>query len=446
MNAFLISHTLEAYQLVSGSSKPADAIMTFYMRGHKHLGAKDRRFISEHVYAILRFEPTLEKLSNEITAFLQIDPHLAVPLRVLIHFAKLDQATDEELAVLFQPLLQLSVQTLLDISHLARKKKPADEPTIERLATAYGFTEWMTREFAASFGKNELEALLESLNHEAPLILRANTLKCTREEAQQALFAEDIESELGKFSPFSLIIKKRQPIFATRAFKSGMVEIQDEGSQLISLLLNPKPQTKVLDACAGGGGKTLHLAALMGGRGKVFAYDKFESRFGNIRDRIRRSGAQNIEVIESPDAFDMFEKKHRGTLDSVLIDAPCTGSGTLRRNPDMKLRLKQSSLETLPIEQLQILTRFSSFLKPGGRVVYATCSLFQKENESVVESFLKANQDFTLLSPSEAISTIKLSFDSESLAKRFSGDSYMRLSPHKDDTDGFFAAILQKKT
>jgi 16S rRNA (cytosine967-C5)-methyltransferase len=314
----------------------------------------------------------------------------------------------------------------------------------QTLSERFAFPDWVTEKLRAEFSESDLERLYAALNAEAPLTLRTNTLLISRADLQQRLLCESIATTFGNLSPDALICDRRHPIFQTQCFKEGLCEIQDEGSQLISLLLNPKPKTITLDACAGGGGKTLHLATLMQNKGKVYAYEKFPKRFGNIRNRLKRSSLQNVEILNSDNSLQRFCEKFSGKVDYILIDAPCTGSGTLRRNPDLKRRLTPDSLERIRNTQSEILDDYAPLLKAGGRLVYATCSIFREENEAQVEAFLSRHKDFSLLPVSEVVKEIRIDADLTRLRERLQNETYLKLFPHCDNTDGFFAAVLTR--
>lgn len=322
-------------------------------------------------------------------------------------------------------------------------RQVSEDTSPQSLSWRYAFPLWMTEKLLETRSPDEVAALYHAMNTPAPVTLRVNTMKITREALQEKLRSEGIEVRKGYLSPDALYCEERRNVMQTEVFKQGLFEIQDEGSQIISRLLNPKPGQKVLDACAGGGGKTLHLATLMRGQGKVFAFEKYEKRFGNIRERIRRSGLQNIELVR-PEQFEQFEKRFGGKLDAILIDAPCTGSGTVRRNPDLKLRLTKEALQKMVQVQLEVLSRYAPLLKEGGTAVYATCSIFEDENERIVETFLNRYASFKLISPEEQLKASQTTKELAALIARVQQAPYLKLLPHQDETDGFFAAVLIK--
>ncbi len=429
----LLSHSLEAYTAVRSDTRPADAVLSDYLRARKYLGSHDRKFISEAVYGTLRYDLALEPFVA--TAFPQNSNKLTY---ALILFLFLSQRHGDDLLSPTSELTSLPETQLFDLRSQFFSKRQQTQSISER----YAFPHWVTEKLLREFSEAELEHLYAALNTEAPLTLRTNTLLISRAALQQKLAAENIPTTFGTLSPVALLCDRRRPIFQSQSFKEGLCEIQDEGSQLISLILNPKPRTIVLDACAGGGGKTLHLATLMQNKGKVYAYEKFPKRFGNIRDRLKRSTLQNVERLDSDAKLQRFQEKFNGKVDSILIDAPCTGSGTLRRNPDLKRRLTPESLECLKNVQSEILDTYAPLLKVGGRLVYATCSIFREENEAQVEAFLSRHQNFSHVPVSEVVKEIRIDADLTRLCERLQNELYLKLFPHRDNTDGFLSIYI----
>jgi 16S rRNA (cytosine967-C5)-methyltransferase len=438
----LLSHSIEAYQAVRNARRPADVELSDYLRARKYLGSHDRKFISETVYGALRLDLSLEPFAQRALAQIPL-PDKAFSgefLFALVIFLFLAKSATPNLIGAFSELSNLSAELLLELqSSFLEADGREQSPSLK-----FAFPEWVVVKLSLDFPADELAALLHALNSPAPLALRANTLLISRDDLQKKLAQEQIPASPGALSPDALICDGRRPIFQSQSFKNGLCEIQDEGSQLISILLNPKPKTIVLDACAGGGGKTLHLAALMQNKGKVYAYDKFPKRLGNIRERIKRSGLQNIDLLDSDEKLERFQKNYAEQVDFILIDAPCTGSGTIRRNPDLKRRLTPESLESLVKIQSEILGDFAPLLKPNGKMVYATCSIFSDENEAQIAGFLSRRSDFALLPLRDALQEIRISADLTALQRRLETETYLKLFPHRDNTDGFFAAVLRR--
>ena len=307
--------------------------------------------------------------------------------------------------------------------------------TAEKLSLLYSLPEWMIHQFIEQYGFEQAAAIGESLNHTAPLTLRVNTLKASVDECRAQLEKEGVATKKTKYSPFGLCVQKRLNIFQLQSFRSGLFEVQDEGSQILPLLLDPKPRSKVVDACSGGGGKSLELAALMKNRGVIFALDVNAHRLDDLRKRIRRSGSDTIRV--------QLVKEHNvpdslvGVADNVLVDAPCSGLGTLRRNPGMKWTTTPDAISELSSKQYEILSEYSQCVKQNGRLVYATCTLTADENERVVEKFLTSHSDFELMRPSHILERYGL--------QGLEIGHYLRLFPHVHGTDGFFAAVMKRK-
>jgi 16S rRNA (cytosine967-C5)-methyltransferase len=277
---------------------------------------------------------------------------------------------------------------------------------------------------------------MEALNAQAPIDLRANTLKCL--DAADLILALDVDGYHGvrtPISPLGVRLKKRLPAFNTQAFKDGKFEMQDEGSQLVSLLVEAKPGQKVIDFCAGAGGKTLAIAATMKNKGRILAWDISENRLSQMGKRLARAGVSTVQTHVLRDEADPFLKRHLKTADWVVVDAPCSGSGTWRRNPDLKWRFTLEDLQEIKQVQARILKSAARLVAPGGRLVYITCSLFPDENFWQVKQFLGGNPTFAVEAPNELWNKHTTLRD---------GITALALSPHQDGTDGFFAAILLK--
>jgi len=280
----------------------------------------------------------------------------------------------------------------------------------------------------------KLEAEIAALGDEAPLDLRVNLLKSTLSEATALLVAEGIEAVSMKFSPLGLRVQGRRPVTSGKAFQDGKIEIQDEGSQLVAILVGAKPGMRVVDWCAGAAGKTLALAALMQNKGQIVACDVSAPRLEGAVKRLRRAGAFNVErhLIEPGDKW---LKRRAGSFDRVLVDAPCSGTGTWRRNPDGRLRLTETDLIELVPKQAAILDSAARLVKSGGRLVYATCSLLPAENEQQIDAFLTRHADFALVPLEQAWGEGAVPC----------AGPYLSLTPRVHDTDGFFGAVLERR-
>ena len=289
--------------------------------------------------------------------------------------------------------------------------------------------DWLLPHLSPRYDDAELGALLAP----APLDLRVNLLKGTRDEARAALAAERLEAVATPFSPWGLRIEGRKQVTNGAAFRSGLVEIQDEGSQLVAVLVGSAPGMRVADWCAGAGGKTLAIAMMMQNRGQLLACDVSGARLDGAVRRLRRAGVHNVErhLIEPGDKW---AKRRGGSFDRVLVDAPCTGTGTWRRNPDARLRLRESDLAELLPKQAAIMDQAGGLVRIGGRLVYATCSLLPEENEDQVSAFLARHPGFVLVPLLRAWPG----------APPNAGD-FLSLTPARHGTDGFFGAVLERR-
>lgn len=413
-----------------GRAAPVDSVLGKYFRDRRYIGAKDKGFISRRIYTVLRQGGRLRWALDQ--AGLPLNPRRLVlaalvleekhPINILQTWFS-GNAHDpaplnkEERAFVENPPV-MDESAMPDWMRLN-----APEWCVERLRTVFG---------------EKLEAELAALNTEAPLDLRVNTLKTTREEALKALKKEGFTATTTPHSPWGLRIEKRGALFDTKIFRDGWVEVQDEGSQLVALLANPKPGDKVIDFCAGAGGKTLALAAMMKNKGRILAWDTSVIRLEQSAKRLARAGVDTVQrhAIESEN--DPFIKRHKASADVVLVDAPCSGSGTWRRNPDLKWRFSERDLQEILAVQHRILDSTQRLVKPGGKLVYVTCSIFEEENERQVEHFLERHPDFAVAGADEM-------WNNKSGAELLGGGRYLRLTPLRASTDGFFAAVLQKK-
>ena len=388
---------------------PADAVMSGFFREHRNLGSHDRQIISDTIYATLRRFNFLSAViaPEEVTPL-----HLAIAalLRLRGHNLReiTEQLTDAEKA--FASALK-GRNPELDL--VSRSELPA----------------WVIEKLA--WPDDEIVKLGQSLQQAAPLDLRINTFKAKRKNVLEQLTAEAIVATETPHSPLGIRLKEKIQLQKHPLFLEGEVEVQDEGSQLLGLLVGAKRGEMVVDFCAGAGGKTLLLAAAMANTGRVYAFDVSAKRLDNFSPRLKRSGLSNISTTVISSESDARIKRLNGKIDRVLVDAPCSGMGTLRRNPDLKFRQSPQSVLELNVKQRAILESASYLLKPGGRLVYATCSLLADENEHIVEAFLAQHPEFTLMPIAEALPKIELG----------EGD-YLHLYPHRHSTDGFFAAVM----
>ena len=404
--------------------RPADAVANEFFRARRFIGSTDRREVSTLVWDMLRCARRLDwwleraEAPDRSGARLRVAAHLILsgtrlefvrPLYSGGRFAAGSLDPDEARA-----LEHIDGHTL-DHPHM---------PDPVRLE----IPDWILPHLQSRFGPN-LDAELAALGEPASLDLRVNLLRGTREDAIAALAREDIEVTPTPLSPWGLRTPGRRMVTTGNAFKSGLVEIQDEGSQLIALAVDAKPEMRVCDLCAGAGGKTLAIAMTMNNRGHLVACDTSASRLDGAVKRLRRAGVHNAErhlLVTG----DKWAKRRAGSFDRVLVDAPCTGTGTWRRNPDARRTLTERDLEELVVRQAAILDTAARLVKPGGRLVYATCSVLAQENERQVEAFRTRHPEFRIVPALEA-----------GLPSR---GEFLSLTPRSHHTDGFFAALLTK--
>lgn len=406
---------------------PADTIITHYFRQRRYIGSQDRRQISSYVYACLRqylhLQWALGKFSN---------PRLLVFL-FLLHqdewqLPTLQNACDNKS---YHPQ-SLSPQELTVLKKALHHLKDPLPPDV-----ALNIPSWSLPLFQETFAE-EYTAEVNALNKSASFDLRVNTLKTTREATIEALQRDSIPCIATPLSPLGIRLFERRPLPHHPLWQQGWIEVQDEGSQLVSLLTDAKPQETILDLCAGAGGKTLALAATMGNKGHIVAMDISEKRLARARERLRRAGVHNTEFRALDATGQRWLSRQSKRFDRVLIDAPCSGSGTWRRNPDLKLRFQEKDLTEVLSKQTQLLNQAIPFIKPGGCLIYVTCSLFPCENQHQITTFLEKNTEFTPISLESIWQGI--------LDTPYPGTNavYLQLTPHQHNCDGFFIAILRK--
>ena len=410
-----ISGLAAAIGTVQALESPADALMRAFFRHHPQMGRQDRAFISDGVFAYLRRKRSLEMLADTN------DPRR----RALAIVMRENNASVREL----ESALRTSESEWL--SAFKARQHAVLPPDVQA-----DLPEWLWVKLLDAVGADDRAALALAWQSPAPVDLRVNTLKGTRDEAVAALAADGIEAAPTPWSPVGLRLSGRLPLAQNPLLADGRLEVQDEGSQLIGYLLAPRRGEMVADFCAGAGGKTLMLGALMRSTGRLYAFDVVDKRLANLKPRLARSGLSNVHPQLIASERDVRIKRLAGKLDRVLVDAPCTGFGTLRRNPDLKWRQTEVDLAELVIKQASILASAATLLKPGGRLVYATCSVLPDENEAIVEGFLAAHADFTVIDAAPELARAGIALDT---------GKYLRLSPHRHGCDGFFGAILQRQ-
>ena len=387
-------------------SRPADQALSAYFRAHRELGQQDRAFIAETVFAVLRRKRSLEAAAGNAA------PHDLVIAALVRVFGLSGRALERDTAL------------------VARVKASAggDLPP----AVKADLPDWLWERLAAACGEAEATAIAQGLLGAAPLDLRVNLARLTREEALARLGFEAVATPL---SPAGIRVRGKPAINRHALFLEGGVEVQDEGSQLLAYLVAPRRGEMVADFCAGAGGKTLALSMLMHGTGRVYAMDVSEKRLRELSPRAARAGISNVHPIVLSSEGDVRAKRLAGKLDRVLVDAPCSGFGTLRRNPDLKWRHGPEAIAELAAKQARILNAAAKLLKSGGRLVYATCSILPDENEAVADAFAAGHPEFKSLSCTELLAVPRIGLDT---------GERLRLWPHRHGTDGFFAAAFER--
>jgi 16S rRNA (cytosine967-C5)-methyltransferase len=415
---------------------PADDIVANYFRRHRFAGAKDRGAISEHIYAVLRHRAALDWWIERRGRGLARDARR----RMLAALALVEGWDARGIAAAcdgdrFRPPPLSREEERLVASLAGEKLEQRDMAP----AVRGNYPVWLEPHLEAVFGRS-LPREMAALNEVAALDLRVNLLKAeNREQVRAALLREGVEAARTPLSPLGLRVFERIPLATLDAFRRGLIEVQDEGSQLAALLADARPGMRVVDFCAGAGGKTLALAAQMGNRGHLVACDIAEKRLERATQRLRRAGASIVQRQPLSSARDKWVKRHAQGFDRVFVDAPCTGTGTWRRNPDAKWRLRPEDLAELTALQAEILDSAARLAKPGGRVIYATCSLLREENEAQIELFLAGHGDFTLLPIGQVWQ------ETIGGAPPAAGDM-LRLTPARHGTDGFFVAVMGRAT
>jgi 16S rRNA (cytosine967-C5)-methyltransferase len=393
---------------------PADALLYHFFRRHRAMGQQDRAFISDGVFAYLRRKRSLEELAQTTH---QSKLALAVTVRELGHSVR-----D------LQPIVNAA-----DAAWLAAFKARLGTPLAP--AVAADLPDWLWTRLGEAFGEDERALLARAWLAAASLDLRVNPLKTTRDDARAALAASGIDATPTPWSPLGLRVAGRPALGRHSLITSGALEVQDEGSQLVGYLVAPRRNDMVVDFCAGAGGKTLLLGALMRSQGRLYAFDVAERRLANLKPRLARSGLSNVHPQLIASERDAKIKRLGGKIDRVLVDAPCTGFGTLRRNPDLKWRQSESAVAELARKQHAILAAAATLVKPGGRLVYATCSVLPEENEAIVAGFLAAHPGFTQGNAAAELARAGIALDT---------GANLVLFPHRHGCDGFFAAILER--
>ncbi len=414
----LVELATELLHRVLQLQHPADGLVSDFFRQHRTLGQRERHTLAETTYGVLRQRLLYQHLAQSGKGEME---------RRLVLLAW--QGNE---GFLRAALSDTEQQWLAQVALIDRAALP------DKLR--HNLPEWLAETLQAALG-DEFWPLVNSINASAPLDLRVNSLKAKRDDVIAAFKAEGVEAVATPYSPLGLRIDGKPALHKLDVFMRGDVEVQDEGSQLLALMVGAKRGEMVMDFCAGAGGKTLALGAEMRNTGRLYAFDTSGHRLASLKPRLARSGLSNVFPAQIAHERDERIKRLAGKLDRVLVDAPCSGLGTLRRNPDLKWRQTPQSVAELQVKQAAILASAARLVKPGGRLVYATCSLLEVENEGIAEAFTAAHDSsFSVMPALDALSRAQVG-DAATLVR----GNYLRLWPHRHATDGFFAAVWERK-
>jgi 16S rRNA (cytosine967-C5)-methyltransferase len=408
---------VHALSIILPARAPADAQLRQFFRDHKNLGHRDRGLIADTVYAALRRRRMLEHVTPDGT-----------PREMaLATIVKLNGVGLSQIDAVLKPGERdwLVALKTLDLDTLPFEVR-ADLP------------DWVITRLRRTLDDAGILALARSLQQPAPLDLRVNTVKAPREGVLDRFDHDQVPAAATRYSPIGVRLKEKPALNQHPMFLDGAIEVQDEGSQLLGLLVEPRRGEMVVDFCAGAGGKTLQMGAAMGSSGRLYAFDVSDKRLAMLAPRLKRSGLSNVFPQRIANENDAKVKRLKGKIDRVLVDAPCTGLGTLRRNPDLKMRQDEAGLAELNVKQRAILAAAASLVKPGGRLVYGTCSLLAEENEDIVAAFLAAHAEFKLVNAADILKRQGIELPGGG------GGDFLRLFPHLHETDGFFAAVIER--
>ena len=418
----LLDACAELVRLTLTFEHPADAVVSRFFRDNRGLGPRERATLAETVYTVLRKKLLFDHLA----------PSGSGPKERRLAILGFHGPRD-----FLKSALTEQEKNWLDQCDAIN---PADLMERHR----HNLPEWLVQPLKDQLG-DEFWPLAESMAQNAPLDLRVNVLKEKRADVQKELARAAIKSVATPYSPWGLRIEGKPALTKLDAFTRGAIEVQDEGSQLLALLLDAKRGEMVVDFCAGAGGKTLAIGATMRSTGRLYAFDVSAHRLDALKPRLARSGLSNVHPAALAHERDDRVKRLAGKIDRVLVDAPCSGLGTLRRNPDLKWRQTPDTVKELTALQTSILESAARLLKSGGRLVYASCSVLPQENEEIAEAFSKAHPDFELLDMRELLTQLKVDAAAGLCSGPATGGEYLRLWPHQHGTDGFFAAAWKRK-
>jgi len=402
-------HILRAFEI---EPRPLDQMVDAYYRRYKNLGPKERQIISDAAFGVMRWKRRLDGI---------------------LSIAGIDKPANKQriAACLLWQAKGMDVSFLQEIIGKKLDFNPPENNFPGGMAAYCSFPDVIFEQLLEWKGKEWAKRMALALNEKAYVVIRTNLLKIDRESLQGELFQKGVGSTPTIYSPFGLILSKRINLASLASFRKGLFEVQDEASQIIGLLVHPLRNETVLDVCAGGGGKSLLLSMLMGGRGRVISSDINARKLGNLRRRVRQMGCTNINIIPSDEI-----SRFRGRADAVLIDAPCSGTGTLRRNPDLKWRLTEDQLRECISVQKALLEKSAFLVKPNGRLIYATCSVLPRENEEIVDWFTR-QYPWKVVRADEILKIPQTE-------KFVTSEGYFKTNPCEVFMDGFFGCILKR--
>ena len=380
MNRFLLEKTKEVLTEYSSSTRPADSIISYFFRNNKNLGLNERSQVAESYFGVIRNQLLYQTIldSDDVEKFILCDLSMS------------GEMTDDD------------IQKLNPDFSFTQEDLKQQKNKIKELWIKYSLPQWIFDELKKTYESSQLEKVLESLASPSYIDLRINLMK----EKNRDVIMSNLKSNLNlnekkiqstPFSPIGIRLPRGTQIQDLKIFKDGLIEVKDEGSQLLSYLVDANRNHMVADFCAGAGGKTLGIAALMSGSGRLYAFDVSDKRLMNLKKRFKRSGLSNVVSHLIKNENDIRIKRLKGKFDRVLVDSPCSGLGTIRRNPDLKWKHDLSTLTELQEKQFNILQAASRLCKPNGRVIYATCSFMPQENEDVVNRFINDNNNFKII-------------------------------------------------
>jgi 16S rRNA (cytosine967-C5)-methyltransferase len=412
----LIDSTADVLSRMLRFEHTADSVLSAHFRDQRALQSRERAFVAEHAYLVLRRLRWLRAVAGENAGARKL---------LITALARIEGLGHKFLA----PLISRNeAQWLETLAPTADTELSLGERT--------DLPDWVIERLLTQMDEASLLSLARALNTQAPLDLRVNLMKSDVDAVTATLTNNGLTVTPGRFSPWALRLGERPSLTRNPLYEKGIIEVQDEGSQLLALLLAPKRGEMVVDFCAGAGGKTLALGAMMRSTGRLYAFDVSEKRLIKMRPRVARSGLSNIHPVLIDSENDIKVKRLAGKIDRVLVDAPCSGLGTLRRNPDLKWRQTPTAVEELVVKQGAILAGAARLVKPGGRLVYATCSLLDAENRGVIDTFLASHPDFVRLPANEILAAGRIDLDT---------GIDLELRPDIHGTDGFYAAVMERR-